>query len=131
MKAFIKPRIKYLFAFLLLTAVEFAIALFVRDRFVRPYLGDVIIIFVIYCFIRTLFPSGIKLLPLYIFLFALAVETAQYFDFVALLGLDGSRFFRILLGATFSFADIACYAAGSIICFAVEYLQKRIHKRKN
>lgn len=120
-----KTRIKYLIAFLLLAAVEVLIALFVHDRFVRPYLGDVIIVIVIYCFIRMLFPYGIKLLPLYIFLFALAVEIAQYFDFVTLLGLSGSRFFRILLGSTFSFADIICYAAGCLICLAPEYLQKR------
>lgn len=32
----------YLLAFLLLLAAETAIGLFVRDRFVRPYLGDVL-----------------------------------------------------------------------------------------
>ncbi len=125
MKTSLKPRITYLIAFMLLVFVEVFIALLVHDSFVRPYLGDVIIVIVIYCFMRMLFPFGVKLLPLYIFLFTLAVEVAQYFDFVTLLGLDDSRFFRILLGSTFSFADIACYAAGCLICFALEYLQKR------
>jgi len=110
-----KERLAYLAAFCAIFAIEVCIALFVRDRFIRPYGGDALVTVLICCFLRIFLPKGIKLLPLYVFLFALAVEVGQYFDFVTLLGLGGSRFFRILLGSTFSFADIVCYGAGSAL----------------
>jgi len=34
--------------FLLFLGIEIAIALWVRDRFVRPYLGDVLVIFLLF-----------------------------------------------------------------------------------
>ena len=43
-----KKRAFYAAAFLILLAIEVLIALFVHDRFVRPYLGDVIVVIVVY-----------------------------------------------------------------------------------
>ena len=71
--------------FLALLATEVLIALFVHDDFVRPYLGDVLVVPVIFYLLRAAFPERIKLLPLYIFLFAAAVEVGQYFNIVKLL----------------------------------------------
>ena len=53
--------------FLALLATEVLIALFVHDDFVRPYLGDVLVVPVIFFLLRAAFPERIKLLPLYIF----------------------------------------------------------------
>lgn len=117
-----RKRITYAILFVLLVAVEVLIALFVHDDFIRPYIGDVIVVWVMYCFIRIFLPEGIKLLPLYLLLFSVAIEIAQYFNYVALLGLNDNEFFRILLGTSFSFADIICYAVGSIPCFIWELI---------
>lgn len=110
-----KERFTFLILFFVLLVIEVCIALFVRDRFLRPYGGDVLVTVLICCFLRIFIPCGVKLLPLYVFLFALAVEIGQYFDFVTLLGLGEIPFFRILLGSTFSAADIVCYGAGSAL----------------
>ena len=117
-----KRRLGYLAAFCVIFAIEVCIALFVRDSFIRPYGGDVLVTLLICCFLRIFLPHSVKLLPLYVFLFALAVEIGQYFDFVALLGLGDSRFFRILLGSTFSWADLVCYAAGCAVFALTEFL---------
>ena len=111
----LKPRCIYALAFLVILAVEVLIALFVKDRFIRPYGGDILVTVLICCFGRIFFPDKVRLLPLWVFIFALAVEVGQYFDFVALLGLGDIAFFRILLGSTFSLADIICYGAGCLI----------------
>lgn len=108
-------RVGYGVAFALILLIEVIIALFVRDDFIRPYGGDILVTALICCFVRIFFPTGARLLPLWVFLFAAGVEIAQYFDFVSLLGLDGSRFFSILLGSTFSWADILCYAVGCVL----------------
>ena len=89
-----KKRIPYAIAFFALLLLEIIIALFVRDAFIRPYGGDILVTILICCFVRVFFPTGVRPLPLYVFLFAAAVEIGQYFDFVTLLGLGDSRFFR-------------------------------------
>lgn len=123
-----KERILYFSVFIFLVAIEVLIALFVHDGFVRPYLGDVIIVILLYCFVRIFIPKKLKLLPLYIFIFSVAIEILQYFNYVTLLGLEGSKFFKTLLGTGFSFIDILCYFIGCVICFYIQYIT--IFKRK-
>ncbi len=108
---------------LLLT--EIAIALWVNDAFIRPYGGDILVTLLLCCLVRIISPNKPRLLPLYIFLFSVVVEIGQYFDFVALLGLADSTFFSILLGRSFAFADIVCYAVG---CVAFAVLDHMMHK---
>ncbi|MBE6540802.1 MAG: DUF2809 domain-containing protein [Ruminococcaceae bacterium] len=115
-----KRRIIYALLFLTVLLSEILIALFVNDNFVRPYMGDMLVTVLICSFFRVFIPKGVKLLPVYVFLFAAAVEVCQYFDIVKLFGLEGNRFISVLLGRTFSLADILCYAAGCILFFGVE-----------
>ena len=115
-----KKRIGYLIAFIVLLITEILIALFVRDDFIRPYGGDILVTVLICAAVRIVFPTGVRLLPVWVFLFAAGVEIGQYFDFVTLLGLGNIPFFRILLGSTFSFADLICYAAGCALFWAEE-----------
>ena len=63
-------RIGYAIATVILLLIEVLIALYVHDAFVRPYIGDVLVVIVIYTFIRIFVPERCKLLPLYVFIFA-------------------------------------------------------------
>ena len=122
-----KRRIIFALLFITVLLSEILIALFVNDNFVRPYVGDMLVTVLICSFFRVFIPKGAKLLPVYVFLFAAAVEVCQYFDIVKLFGLEGNRFISVLLGRTFSLADILCYAVGCILFFGVElYVRKRI-----
>ncbi len=114
------PRAGYALCFAGVLLLEVLIALFVRDNFIRPYGGDVLVTVLICCFVRILLPAGVRLLPVWVFLFAAAVEVGQAFDFVSLMGLGDIAFFRILLGSTFSWADLLCYAAGCLFFFVTE-----------
>ena len=120
-----KARIIYSVATLVLLLLIIFIALFVHDRFVRPYGGDVLITIFICCFVRIFFPDKIKLLPIWVFLFAVAVEVGQYFGIVDIIGLGHIRFFRILIGTSFSWADIICYAVGCGIFALAEWAIRR------
>lgn len=108
-------RIKYLLIFIFFLAIEVLIALFVHDSFIRPYVGDVLVVFVIYLFIRIMIPEKCKWLPVYLFIFAVGVEIGQYFHIVEKLGLSDNIFMRILIGSTFDMKDIICYGVGSVI----------------
>ena len=82
-----KKRLVYLFATLILLGIEVLIALFVHDKFVRPYVGDVLVVMVIYMFVRVFVPEKVSLLPLLVFLFATGVEALQAVNIVEVLGL--------------------------------------------
>ncbi len=117
-----RSRRRYALAFLLLLGIEVLIALFVHDRFVRPYLGDVLVVWVIYAFLRTLWPTGLPWLPAGVTLFAVSVEVGQAFGLVDRLGLGHIRFFRVLLGSVFDWADLLCYLAGGGLILLAEHL---------
>ena len=126
-----KKRLIYALATIILIAVEVLIALFVHDNFIRPYIGDVIVVVVVYCFVRIIIPEKVSLLPLYVFLFAVMVEVLQYFHIVDLLGLGNSTFFRILIGGVFDWKDILCYGVGCLLLGAWELFRfRRAHEKE-
>lgn len=120
-----KIRLKYLIIFILLFAVEILIAVFVHDKLVRPFVGDVIVVMLICAFARTFIPDKIRLLPVFATLFAVAVEGLQYFDFVKLLGLESIPVISIALGRTFDIKDIICYITGGVLFFIAETVLRR------
>ena len=118
-------RLSYLLIFFGLLATEIVIALFVNDVFVRPYVGDMLVTLLLCCLFRVIVPNSVRLLPVYLFVFATCVEIGQYFDLVALLGLENIRILSIALGRTFSWLDLGCYAVG---CVAAFFLDRMIQK---
>ena len=112
-----KKRIFYIISFLVIFCMEVLIALYVRDRFIRPYVGDMLVVVLVYSFVRIFLPTGIPRMPFYVFLFACFVEVLQYFQLVETLGIT-NRVARIVLGSTFDWGDIACYAVG---CVSLSY----------
>ena len=115
-----KKRIYYMILTVVLLVVEGLIALFVHDRFVRPYVGDVLVVVVICAFLRIWIPDSVRLLPLYVFLFATGVEVLQYFNLVELLGVEDNVFLRTLIGTSFDGKDILCYAVGCVLVRVAE-----------
>ena len=125
-----KKRKPYITGFLLLTAVEFFIGLFIHDDFIRPYIGDVIIVWVLYCLVRIVFPKKFNscLLAVGILVFSFTVEFLQYIHIADILGLK-NKFLRTLVGTSFAREDLWCYTAGTAVIFICIFLQRR--KLKN
>ena len=90
------------------------IALFAKNSFIRNSLGDILVVLLIYCMIKSFIRNKIKLLWFYIFIFASLVEIGQYFHLIDLLGLSECKIARIVIGTTFDIKDIVCYLAGCI-----------------
>lgn len=118
------PRLRlhrtYLFVTVGLLAIEVLIALFVRDAFVRPYVGDVLVVALIYCFARTFVEVAPLPLAAATVAFAMGVEVLQALDFVDRLGLTDVPGARVVLGTSFSWLDLLAYAAGGAAVLAVE-----------
>ena len=87
-----KKRILYAVATLFLLLIEVIIALYVHDDFIRPYVGDVLVVIAIYTFIRIIVPEKCKLIPLFLFIFAAGVELLQLANIVEILGVADNKF---------------------------------------
>ncbi|GAA0757881.1 DUF2809 domain-containing protein [Clostridium sartagoforme] len=119
---------KYIISFFILFIIEALIAFFVHDNFIRPYIGDILVIILMYTFIRGVIDKKIKILPIYLFLFALFVEVMQYFKVIELLNLENNKVASIIMGTSFDIKDILCYFIGSMILIIYENISLRINK---
>lgn len=121
-----KKRIAYGIGTVILFITELLIALFFHDDFIRPYVGDVLVVVLIYTFIRVFLPEGVRLLPLYIFLLAAGVEVLQYFRIGEVLGLSDNRVLSVVIGSVFDVKDIVCYGVGCGLLFVYECVKEKV-----
>lgn len=107
-------RLIWAILFFLFLGIEVFIALNIHDTFIRPYLGDVLVIWVLYFGIRTVLPKPVPHLPALLFLLGCGAEFLQYFhaaDFPVIRQIPA---IRIILGSTFDVRDMACYGVGAV-----------------
>lgn len=93
--------------------------------FVRSSLGDVLVTALLYCAALAVRDFERRRLSLAVFAFACAIEVAQYLHLAQALGLRPGSVLRIMIGDAFSWADIACYFAGSALAFMLDRLVRR------
>lgn len=120
-----KTKVYYILTFLVLLIIEIVIALFVDDRFIRPFVGDILIVILMYTFIRGVHQKLIKFLPIYLLLFAIAVEVIRYFHLIEIFNLQDNALISIIVGNTFDTKDILCYLLGTTILLTWEKIEKR------
>lgn len=125
-----KINIKYIAAFLGLFAIEVFIALFVHIKIIRNYIGDALVVILMYTFIKAVVKRHIRFLPIYIVAFASAVEVSQYYHLVNILHLENNKFMSIIMGNTFDLEDILCYSIGGVILILWEVVGDMNQKLK-
>lgn len=103
-----------LFGVLLLIAVA------VRDRFVRPLGGDLLVVVFLYFLLRGLTPASRLQAGAAVFLFALGVELTQAAGLIEWLGLADHALARAVLGAVFDWKDVGAYALGALCAVLVD-----------
>lgn len=120
-----KINFRYFLLFILLFIVEVLIALYLHDRIIRPYIGDLLVVIMIYCFVKSFFNTNVVKTALAVLLFAYVIEVLQYFRFVKLLGLQNSKLASVVLGTSFQWIDLVAYTAGAAIVIAIEKLRRK------
>ncbi len=118
----------YFLLTLLLFVIELLIGFFVHDAFVRPYMGDMLVVMLIYCFIKSFCKTPVLKTAIAVLIFSFTVEILQYFKVVELLGLQHSKIARIIIGSSFSWLDMLVYTIGIGI---VLWIEKRRHKNSS
>jgi hypothetical protein len=90
---------------------------------VRPYIGDVLVVILIYCAVRSVLDSPVRGTALAVLAFSFAVEGLQYIHFIDLLGLQDSRIAATIIGNSFSWMDLVAYIAGIVLVLIAEKLR--------
>lgn len=114
--------------FLFLLMIEIYIGIFVHDSIIRPFVGDALVVGVVYFFVRS-FIKKQRFLSIYVFLFACAIEVGQYFNLVSILHMENFKIARIIIGSTFDFMDIFSYFIGTIFIYVYEKVENSVVKK--
>jgi hypothetical protein len=115
-----KFNLKYFLLSLLIFFIEILIATVLKDNFfIRAYLGDVIVVMLLYTLVKSFFVTDDKKLILGIFAFSCLVEFAQFFSIAEKLGFQTGSLMYIVIGNSFSWIDILCYGVGCLILYLV------------
>lgn len=115
-------KFKFSLTYFLLSVFIFLIEVLIATRlsgifFVRAYLGDVIVVMLLYTLIKSFIKINDEKLILGILIFSCLVEFAQYFKIAGKLGFQPGSLMYIIIGNSFSWIDILCYAAGCLILY--------------
>ena len=108
-----RKRLWFLAATLALLGIEIFIGVYVHDRFVRPYLGDTLVVILLWAAARIVFPERLPWLSGAVFVFACLVEVSQIIPLCDLLGIR-NNLIRVLMGTSFAWEDLLAYAAGCL-----------------
>lgn len=114
--------VKYFLFTVLLFVTEVLIAtVFKNLHFLRAYIGDVLVVLLMYTFVLTFFEvRNRNILILSLLAFSVTVEVLQYFKIAEILNLKPGSWQHIVVGSSFSWWDILCYVAGGVLIFVLE-----------
>lgn len=116
---------EYILPATLLLLTELIIGLFVHDNFIRPYIGDLLVVIFLFCTIKVFVRSGTMVTAVSVLLFAYTVEISQYFHLIYHLGWQKSLAARLVLGTNFSMTDMGMYSLGFVAIIIVESIRSK------
>ncbi len=93
------------------------IALFVRDSFIRPTLGDLLVVVWLYYALASVVLMPVYALASLVVVIAYLVELGQYLQITSWLAIDSSSLLHVILGATFDWRDLVAYSVGGLVCY--------------
>ena len=111
---------RYFVLAILILIIEILIAIYVHDGFIRPYIGDLLVVIFIYCFLKSFVSLSTSNAALYVLLFSYFVEALQYFRIVQHLGFQRNNLARIIIGTSFDWKDILMYTIGIVTVVIIE-----------
>ena len=100
--------------------IEVIIALYIKDKIIRPFVGDILVVIFIYYFIKAFINTKAINIAIFTLFFSFIVEILQYFNFVEMIGLGHNKAARIIIGTSFSWIDLLCYFIGFILLFLID-----------
>ncbi len=102
--------------------IEIFIATCVHDKIIRPYIGDVIVVILLYCLTKYIFNITTLKATIGVLVFSFFVEFLQYLNIVNWLGLSHNKLANIIIGNSFSWIDLVCYSVGITFVVCIKWI---------
>jgi Protein of unknown function (DUF2809) len=125
MSNLLKFNSRYFILTILIFVTEILIALFAHDRIVRPYVGDFLVVILVYCFLKSFLNTPVLTTAISVLIFSYIVEILQYFHIADRIGLQNSRLAKIIIGSSFEWIDLMAYTAGITLVLCIEKIIAR------
>jgi len=110
---------KYIVATTILLAIEISIACFHYNPFIRGFLGDVLVVLLLYSFLRIFIKNHRFKIALSVLLFAYFVELLQLFRLSEKLNIQ-SKILLTIIGSVFDYWDLIAYIFGFLLILLIE-----------
>jgi len=94
--------------------------LFANNQFIRGFVGDIIIILLLYFFIKNFYDFYPAKLTIFILLLAFTTEFLQYLNLISISGLKGNIFAELIIGSVFDPLDLIAYTIGAIMVYVFD-----------
>lgn len=112
---------------MVLFLILLGIAVFVSDSFIRPFLGDVLVIVWLYLFVSSFLMCHRLPLSLAVLAFAFFVEALQFIKLVDRLDIQ-NKIIRVAIGSVFDWKDLCAYVLGFACVLLIIQIENAIDK---
>ena len=96
------------------------VVLFNNNQLVRGFIGDIIVIWIIYFFAKAFYDFNAIKLAIFTLVVAFTTELLQYLDFITYIGIEHNTIARLILGAVFDPYDLIAYTIGAVLVYIVD-----------
>lgn len=111
----------YFVYFMILLIIEVAIAVFIKEGFIRSTFGDFLVVMLIYCFVNSIIKAKHIYIALGVLIFAYVIEFLQLFQLLKTLNLQDNKILATVFGNTFQMSDLIFYTLGVLTILIIEY----------
>lgn len=98
---------------------------------VRGFLGDIVVIVLIYYFINGIHEFNSFKLMLFTLLLSFTIEFMQFLHIAEVLGVENNLFFRLVFGSVFDVMDLVAYTIGASISLIMDTVISKILRQTN
>ncbi|HBT09796.1 MULTISPECIES: ribosomal maturation YjgA family protein [Leeuwenhoekiella] len=116
----------YFLIFLFLLGVEIAIATYLKTGFIRAYLGDLLVVILLYCLLMSTLKPSVKTGLILTLAIAFAIELLQLVNLTKFFPQEYKQLATLVLGSHFSWLDLLMYVLGIVVAGITELV---LHKR--
>ena len=110
---------KYSTIFILILVTEIAIAVFHFHKWIRYYVGDLLIIPLLYCLVRMITKLSKMKAALLVLAIAIASEISQYYKLNEFLNIN-NKALLLFIGNSYDIIDILAYILGIFTIILIE-----------
>lgn len=111
---------RYFVIAIIIFIIEVIIALYVHDKIIRPYIGDFLVVILLYCVLKSVVDIPALTAAIIVLLFAYCIEVLQYFKIASILRLQQNKIASIIIGSSFDWSDLVSYTLGIILVLIIE-----------